>query len=39
LQHQCSIGGTEPVTLEFLIVDYIYHLEHHLKQILGELFQ
>jgi hypothetical protein len=38
LQHQCSISGAEPVTLEFLIIDYIRHLEHHLKQILGELF-
>jgi hypothetical protein len=36
LQHQCSVGGAEPVTLEFLITDYVRHLEHHLRQIFGE---
>ncbi len=30
----CRIGGNEPVTLEWLMEDYIRHLEHHLKQIL-----
>jgi hypothetical protein len=35
LQHQCSVGGAEPVTLEFLITDYVRHLEHHLRQIFG----
>ena len=30
----CSIGGAEPVTLEFLVKDYVRHLAHHLSQIL-----
>jgi hypothetical protein len=29
----CSIGGSAPVTLEALILDYIRHTEHHLKQL------
>ncbi|SFF03458.1 Ribosomal protein S18 acetylase RimI [Chitinophaga sp. CF118] len=33
LQHQCSIGQREPVTLLFLVTDYVAHLKHHLKQI------
>jgi len=37
LKHRCSIGGAEPVTLEFLITDYVRHLAHHLEQILGGL--
>ena len=36
LRHQCSVGGAEPVTLEFLIADYVRHLEHHLRQIFGK---
>lgn len=32
----CQIGADAPVTLEFLVVDYIPHLAHHLKQILPE---
>ncbi len=31
----CSVGGAEPVTLEFLAQDYVQHMEHHLSQILG----
>ena len=30
---ECRIGPGEPVTLQFLIEDYLYHLEHHLSQI------
>ena len=33
LQTACRIGGSEPVTLGYLIDDYVVHLEHHLKQI------
>ncbi len=33
-QHICEIGGGKPVTLEFLVSDYVVHLEHHLGQIL-----
>lgn len=30
----CRIGDGEAVTLEFLMVDYVGHLTHHLDQIL-----
>ncbi len=29
----CVIGGAEAVTLEFLITDYVAHMQHHLRQI------
>jgi hypothetical protein len=32
--HVCVIGANEPVTLEYLVVDYLNHLEHHLRQLL-----
>ena len=35
LSRRCTIGGKEPVTLEFLMKDYVVHLKHHLRQILG----
>ena len=31
----CVIGNDEPVTLGFVVEDYVRHLKHHLKQILG----
>jgi hypothetical protein len=31
----CSIKDNAPVTLQFVMEDYIAHLEHHLAQILG----
>jgi hypothetical protein len=34
LAKRCRIGGGEPVTLEFLIDDYVLHMRHHLDQIL-----
>jgi hypothetical protein len=34
LPHTVSIAGRDPVTLEFVIDDYLRHLEHHLGQIL-----
>ncbi len=34
-QRLCDVGKTEPVTLAFLIVDYVDHLEHHVKQIFS----
>jgi len=34
LSTPCRIGETEPVTLEFLVRDYLGHLRHHLAQIL-----
>ncbi len=35
LSHTCSVGGTEPVTIAFLMEDYSRHLRHHLEQIFG----
>lgn len=29
------VGDAEPVTLEFLMTDYVRHLKHHLDQILS----
>jgi len=29
----CTIGSGEPVTLAFLVHDYIVHMRHHLKQV------
>ena len=34
LQTPCRIGAGEPVTLDFLARDYVWHLRHHLDQIL-----
>jgi len=31
----CIIGGAPPVTLEFVIEDYILHMQHHLDHILS----
>jgi hypothetical protein len=33
LDAQCVIGGDEPVTLQFVIDDYVRHQKHHLGQI------
>lgn len=30
----CRIGESKPVTLEFIVRDYVTHLRHHLQQIL-----
>ena len=30
---RCTIGEGEPVTLEFLVTDYVAHMQHHLRQI------
>ncbi|MEW5977004.1 MAG: DinB family protein [Acidobacteriota bacterium] len=32
---RCFIGNQPPVSLEFLVQDYVRHLRHHLDQILG----
>jgi hypothetical protein len=29
----CFIESSEPVTLEFLVIDYVRHLRHHLAQV------
>ncbi len=36
LQTRCVIGGAEPVSLEWVMTDYLRHLKHHLGQILAE---
>jgi DinB superfamily len=34
LESPCRVGGGAPVTLRFLVEDYLTHLHHHLNQIL-----
>jgi hypothetical protein len=34
LEAQCFISTNEPVTLRFLIDDYILHMQHHIDQLL-----
>lgn len=34
LQTECVIGSSAPVTLRFLIEDYVLHMQHHLDHIL-----
>jgi len=34
LGNYCIIGDNKPVTLKFVIEDYVRHLRHHLEQIL-----
>jgi hypothetical protein len=33
LTHTCRIGNADPVTLEFLMRDYVRHLEHHIRTL------
>lgn len=33
LSHGCSVGDADPVTLEFLMRDYVAHLEHHVRSL------
>jgi hypothetical protein len=35
LATRCIVGESQPVTLGFLIEDYIAHMQHHLDHILG----
>lgn len=37
LQTTCTIGDNEPCTLEFLLTDYLDHLNHHLAKICERL--
>jgi hypothetical protein len=34
LQRECNTGDDKNVTLEFIITDYVTHMEHHLHQIV-----
>ncbi len=36
LDRTSTANGQEGLTLRFLIMDYIAHMEHHLEQILGK---
>lgn len=33
LQISCKIGTGEPMTLGYIVVDYLGHIQHHLRQI------
>ena len=35
LEALCIVGDGDPVTLGFLIDDYVLHMQHHLDHILG----
>ena len=35
LGRQCIVGDSQPVTLQFLIEDYVLHMQHHLDHILA----
>jgi hypothetical protein len=35
LDAPCRVGGNTPVTLRFLVEDYLNHLDHHARQIAG----
>jgi len=35
LSNVCDVGEKEPVTLEFIVSDYVRHLEHHLDQLFS----
>ena len=35
LQALCRVGDDEPVTLRFLVEDYVRHQNHHLAQIMS----
>jgi hypothetical protein len=33
---RCEIGESEPVALSYNALDYVGHIQHHLRQILGD---
>lgn len=33
LNRTCTIGGSEPLTIAFILTDYVDHLVHHLQHI------
>lgn len=35
LSAQCKVGDGNPVSLDFLIEDYLLHMQHHLDHIFG----
>ena len=34
MERKCVVGESQPVTLQFLIEDYILHMQHHLDHVL-----
>ena len=36
LNNTIRINGSEPFTLKFIMIDYVEHVKHHLKQVLPE---
>jgi hypothetical protein len=35
LERKCFTGDATPLTLQFIIQDYVVHLEHHLRQVVN----
>lgn len=35
VQRMCKINAPEPVTLQWVIEDYVRHMEHHLRQLVA----
>ncbi|HYZ83706.1 MAG TPA: DinB family protein [Bryobacteraceae bacterium] len=35
LETPCRVGSDSPVTLRFLVEDYVQHLDYHLRQVLS----
>lgn len=35
LRREGFTGGPDPVSIEWLVADYVQHMEHHLKQIVA----
>ena len=35
LQTACFVGAGEAVTLQFLVEDYVLHMQHHIDHLLG----
>jgi hypothetical protein len=33
LQISCTLGSNEPTTIRYIMVDYLGHIQHHLRQI------
>ncbi|OYU84691.1 MAG: metal-dependent hydrolase [Flavobacterium sp. BFFFF2] len=37
LGKECQVGNGEMVTIQYIMDDYVLHLEHHLKQIINDV--
>jgi len=36
---RCEIGENDPVTLSYVALDYVGHIQHHLRQIFGDAWR